>query len=108
MMQSTGLAKEAADAYVDALCAPGALTAALNWYRATDLAAPVELDPITVPTLYVWSTDDVALGRTAAEATARYVTGSYRFEVLTGIDHWIPESAADVLSDLLLDHLADG
>ena len=50
--------------------------------------------PITAPTLYVWSTGDVALGREAAEGTAAEVSGPYRFEVLEDVSHWIPEEAA--------------
>ena len=46
-----------------------ALTGGLNWYRANDFRA--DIGPITVPTMYVWSTDDIALGREAAEATGR-------------------------------------
>ena len=46
-----------------------ALTGGLNWYRANHFDAP-RAAPITAPTLYVWSTDDVALGREAAEGTA--------------------------------------
>jgi pimeloyl-ACP methyl ester carboxylesterase len=83
-----------------------ALTGGLNWYRANNFDAPI--GPITTPTMYVWSTDDVALGREAAEGTAAEVTGPYRFEVLDGVSHWIPEMAADELDALLLDHLASG
>jgi pimeloyl-ACP methyl ester carboxylesterase len=61
---------------------------------------------ITVPTLYVWSDNDIALGRSAAEATVRWVSGPYRFEVLEGVSHWIPETAPDALNRLLLGHLA--
>lgn len=84
---------------------PGALDAGLDYYRAWG----EELDgtgPITVPTLYVWSDGDVALGRVAAEQTVDWVTGPYRFEVIEGVSHWIPEVVPDRLSDLLLDHLA--
>lgn len=90
---------------VERVSSPGALTAALNWYRAIDTGL-VAIGPITVPTLYVWSTNDVALGREGADATASYVHGPYRFEVLDGISHWIPEEVPDVLNRLLLDHLA--
>jgi pimeloyl-ACP methyl ester carboxylesterase len=83
-----------------------ALTGGLNWYRANDFGATI--GPITVPTMYVWSTDDVALGREAAEGTGAQVSGPYRFEVLEGVSHWIPEVAADALDALLLDHLATG
>jgi pimeloyl-ACP methyl ester carboxylesterase len=64
------------------------------------------LKPVTVPTLYVWSTGDTAIGRTAAEATGACVVGPYTFEVLEGVSHWIPETAPARLSELLLHHLA--
>jgi pimeloyl-ACP methyl ester carboxylesterase len=79
--------------------------AALAWYRAADLDDTDGLGPITMPTLYVWSTEDIALGRAAAEMTAGEVEGPYRFEVLEGVSHWIPEEAADRLGPLLVDHI---
>jgi pimeloyl-ACP methyl ester carboxylesterase len=97
---------EAAADYLKVLTEPGALTAALNYYRATSFDDQPECGPITMPTLYVWSTDDMALGREAAEATGSHVEGPYRFEVLDGVSHWIPEDAADTFSKLLLEHLA--
>jgi pimeloyl-ACP methyl ester carboxylesterase len=93
------------DEYVRVLTQPGAMTAALNWYRAVDRSTALEMRPVTTPTLYVWSTNDPALGREAAEATAEHVDGPYRFEVLEGVSHWIPEEAPDALNDLLLQHL---
>jgi pimeloyl-ACP methyl ester carboxylesterase len=81
-----------------------ALTGGLSWYRANDFEAPD--GPISVPTLYVWSTDDVALGREAAEGTGAQVDGPFRFEVLEGVGHWVPELAAEALDALLLEHLA--
>lgn len=93
------------DPFVAAMVRPGALTAALNWYRAMDGALGT-VGTIEVPTLYVWSTADVALGRTAAEATEQWVSGPYRFEVLPDVSHWIPETAPEALSRLLLEHLA--
>jgi pimeloyl-ACP methyl ester carboxylesterase len=96
---------EIAAEHVRVLTDPGAMTAALNYYRAwgSDLDS---IGPIAVPTLFVWSTDDVALGRVAAEATQDYVTGPYRFEVLEGLSHWIPEVAPDELSRMTLEHFA--
>jgi pimeloyl-ACP methyl ester carboxylesterase len=93
------------DEYVRVLTQPGAMTAALNWYRAIDRSVATEMGPITTPTLYVWSTNDPALGREAAEATAACVDGPYRFEVLEGVGHWIPEEAPDALNSMLLAHL---
>jgi pimeloyl-ACP methyl ester carboxylesterase len=95
---------EIASEHVRVLTEPGAMTAALNYYRAWDDALD-RLGPVSTPTLFVWSTDDVALGRAAAEATKDWVTGPYRFEVLEGLSHWIPEVAPDELSRFALEHL---
>jgi pimeloyl-ACP methyl ester carboxylesterase len=97
--------RAAVERYVADLCDPAALTAALNWYRALDPQALFGIGPTAVPTLYVWSTDDPALGREGAEACCRYVGGPYRFEVLEGVGHWIPEEVPDALNRLLLEHL---
>jgi pimeloyl-ACP methyl ester carboxylesterase len=106
LLAQSGLDDEDARVYVAALVEPGALTAALNWYRAMDDACLWGLEPITVPTLYVWSTADGAFGRAAAEETASCVRGPYTFEVLENVSHWIPEMAPVELTDLLLRHLA--
>lgn len=93
--------------YVDALGDKDAIGAALNWYRAMDLSGPAGA-PTTIRTrtTYVWSTGDVALGREAAEATAKYVDGPYRLEILEGVSHWVPEAAAERLNELLRAHFA--
>jgi pimeloyl-ACP methyl ester carboxylesterase len=102
---ASGLSDDAVEEYVRVLTQPGAMTGALNWYRAADLGLVEGLGPITTPTMYVWSTYDPALGREAAEATAAQVEGPYRFEVLEGVSHWIAEEAPDELNALLLEHL---
>ncbi|MFC7752770.1 alpha/beta fold hydrolase [Tsukamurella soli] len=97
------LPRSRVDEYVERLSEPGALTAALNWYRAGRPAG--RIGRITVPTLYVWSTDDVAFGSTPALATAEWVDGPYRFEMLEDVSHWVVEEAAEALNGLLLAHL---
>jgi pimeloyl-ACP methyl ester carboxylesterase len=97
------LSESAINENIARLREPGALTAALNWYRALDLQAQV--GKIVVPTLYIWSTEDLALGETAAMNTARYVTGPYRFEKLEGRSHWLLAEVPDQVSALMLDHL---
>lgn len=100
-----GLALDAVDEYVAALSEPGALIAAVDWYRSMSGAASAATPPSDVPTLYVWSDADPTIGRAAAEATAACVTGAYRFEVLAGVGHWIPELATDRFTALLSEHL---
>ncbi|MFI9809967.1 alpha/beta fold hydrolase [Streptomyces sp. NPDC052301] len=92
-----------AETYVRHLSQPGALTAALNWYRAGRPDGAIGV--IDVPTLYVWSTEDSAFGPAAAQETGQWVSGPYRFETLQGVSHWVPEEAPETLSRLLLAHL---
>ncbi|MDQ1397883.1 MAG: hypothetical protein QOG64_3142, partial [Acidimicrobiaceae bacterium] len=104
--QGSGLDPAETDEYVRLLQQPGAMTAAINWYRAASIGDVEGMGPVTTPTLYIWSDNDVALGREAAEATEAHVKGPYRFEILEGVSHWIPEEAPDDLNRLLLEHLA--
>ena len=70
-LRRAGLSEEKAREYTTRMREPGALTAALNWYRANTSA--VRVGDVHVPTLYIWSTGDAALGRRAAELTAEHV-----------------------------------
>ena len=104
---------EAIRVYVTALRSPEAMGSALNWYRAMSLSAnsasttvtsTVPLQ-ITVPTLYVWGTDDPAFGLAAARASARYVTGPYEFVPMERTGHWLMERRPTRVNELLLRHL---
>lgn len=106
LYRRTGLGEADARTYVDALGTPERIRGPLHWYRAADRSLVAGLDAIAVPTLYVWGTDDPALGPQAARGTAEHVAGPYRFEALEGAGHWIPEQHADVLNRLLLEHLS--
>jgi pimeloyl-ACP methyl ester carboxylesterase len=92
--------------YLDPLGRDG-LHAALNWYRALPLSQREKGfgHRTTVPTTYVWSDGDAALGRRGAEATGRFVSAPYRFEVLRGVSHWIPDEAPDRLAELILNRV---
>jgi pimeloyl-ACP methyl ester carboxylesterase len=106
-LRRSGQTRPAAQRDAQAMTKPGALTAAINWYRAMPLLNPRTINKkVSVPTLYVWSDNDVALLPKSAHNTARYVSGEYRFEILTGVSHWIPDQQPDKLADLLLDWFA--
>lgn len=104
-LRGSGLPGAQADAYADAILEPGALTAAISWYRALRPHSSLGVGRITVPTLFVWSSGDVALGPVGARATGGQIDAPYRFEVLEHTSHWIPETRVDELTALLLDHL---
>ena len=108
LQRLTGQSAAAARRDAERLTAdPSLLTASLNWYRAMPLTDVRKVGgKITVPTMYVWSDGDTALREKGARDTARYVAGEYRFEVLAGLTHWLPDESPDTVADLLLDWFA--
>ena len=103
-LQSSKQSAEAADRDARAMVEAGALTTALNWYRAMPLSDLRSTGAkVSVPTMYVWSDGDTALLGKAAHDCGRYVTGKYRFETLHGVSHWIPDEQPDAIADLLLE-----
>jgi pimeloyl-ACP methyl ester carboxylesterase len=102
----SGLPERKFDKYMAVLDQPGAMTAAVNWYRAVPFTSPSRQTSVTVPTLYVYGTRDFALGSKAADLTGRYVTGPYRYERLDA-SHWIPEEAPDLVTKLIIDHIGE-
>jgi pimeloyl-ACP methyl ester carboxylesterase len=105
LLVQAGLPQEDADHYVARMREPGALTAALHWYRALPWSAKDPVGRVRVPTLHVWSSGDPSVGRTATEGTERFVDAPYRLEVLEGVPHWIPEVAAERTAELLVAHV---
>lgn len=97
----SGLDDAGIDRYVAPLLDRAALTGALNWYRGLHRGAP-EVPPVAVPTTYVWSDGDLALGRTGAEKCAEYVTADYEFVELPGVSHWIPDQEPERLAGAIL------
>jgi pimeloyl-ACP methyl ester carboxylesterase len=92
------------------LSQPGALTAALNWYRA-NLAPHVELEPrpllapVAVPTLGLWSSGDRYLTEDRMVHSADHVTGPWRYARIEGASHWMQLDAPQRVNDLLLEFL---
>jgi len=95
------------DHFVRSLSRPGRLTAALNFYRANlgagggAWAALTQELKIATPTALIWGDQDPALGRRAVEATAGYVEGPYRLQVLEGAGHWLQFERPDEVSKAL-------
>ncbi|GGF41099.1 alpha/beta hydrolase [Marmoricola endophyticus] len=107
MLRGIGMDRESLRRYQREIVDAGALYGGICWYRALPLENPRGLGrPVTVPTTFVWSDDDGALGRTGADLTAEYVdAATYRFEVLEGVSHWIPEQAPERLAEIILDRV---
>lgn len=84
---------------------PATATPLLDWYRAIRLPGQPGVPRSRVPTLFVWSDRDTAIGRRAAEGAAALVRAPYRFAVLRRASHWIPEERPEELAGLVLEHL---
>ncbi|WP_293907674.1 alpha/beta hydrolase [Phenylobacterium sp.] len=107
MFDAQGVPAATAQAYIDTLFEPGAIEAAVAWYRAggsSSLRAR-DVPPVATRTLYVWGDADATVGRVAAEATADFVTGPYRFEAIPGAAHFLTDQVPDAVNGLLLPHL---
>lgn len=97
--------------YVAALSEDGALTAALNYYRANMppaawLRPPPQLPPVTVPTMIVWGEADAYLGMELLDRSVAKCAGPVRVERLPGVGHWIQQEAPAEVNRLLIDWLA--
>ncbi len=94
-------------AYKDAISKPGALTAAINWYRAAGRQGTRGLFAGTamrceVPTLLIWGEADRYLGPELVEGTRQYVP-DLTIRRLPGVSHWVQQEAPDEVNRYLLD-----
>lgn len=105
VLHRTGQAPDAAARDAARLTDRGAVRGGVHWYRALALSDPKSsLGRVSVPTLMVWSDDDVAVGASGVDATHRYVEGPYRLETLAGVSHWIPDAEPEVLARYVIEH----
>lgn len=91
--------------YLEVFSQPGALTAALDWYRGTRGIDPddprVHFGPVATPTLLIWGSRDVAVGRASVEAGHAFMTGPYRFVELDA-GHWLMQEVTGcILREIL-------
>lgn len=99
--------------YKSALATPGALTAAINYYRALGRQRArqylrgegVPDQSVDVPTTVVWGERDFALDVTLTEGLDEWVP-DLRVERIPDASHWVQFDASERVNDLLVDHLA--
>jgi pimeloyl-ACP methyl ester carboxylesterase len=97
--------------YLADLSRPGALTAALNWYRANgdprhQVGSRPPLAAVAAPTLGIWSSGDNYLTEDLILRSAEHVTGPWRYERIEGASHWLQLDAPERVNELLLEFLA--
>ncbi len=97
---------EQTEATIAHMMEPGAMTAALNWYRASRGHRSVieDFEPweVDVPTLLIFGSDD--MGQSTVTDTAPLMTGSYRVVQPDG-GHFIVDEQPTVVAEETLAHL---
>jgi pimeloyl-ACP methyl ester carboxylesterase len=117
----------------EAASRPGALRAAVNYYRAvfrsqqSQAVWPAWLrrfvhgdrppagiregledwPKVTAPTLVIWGEQDVALGRELTLGMDPLVTGRLEIKYVPLSGHWVQQEQAELVNDYLLDFLGD-
>lgn len=104
---SQGVPPASVEDYIATLMQPGAIEGAMSWYRAGAGAGLriADTPPVGLPTLYVWGRDDATVGQRAAELTAEYVTGPYRFVPVDEGTHFVVDQFPQLVADLVLGHI---
>ncbi|PSP73240.1 epoxide hydrolase [Halobacteriales archaeon QS_3_64_16] len=107
--------------YTEALSKPGALTAAINYYRALARENPIgtlrralvgqsgrppAYRRVQVPTLLIWGEQDSALSVSLTEGLDGWVE-DLSVERLPEASHWVQADAPETVNDLLVDFLAE-
>jgi pimeloyl-ACP methyl ester carboxylesterase len=97
--------------FKDALMRPGAMTAALEYYRANIpaenwLKPPPDLPPITVPTTIAWADADAYMSPLLLERSITKVEGPLQVVMLEGVSHWAQQEAPGLVTEAMLAHLA--
>ena len=92
------------DEYRRVLGDPGALRAALNWYRAFTFRSLDPLSMIQVPTLFIWGRRDGAFSRDATIKTANRMDGPYQLHTVNA-GHNLMLEVPDLVAERLLAHL---
>jgi len=93
---------------VAALTEPGALTGALNWYRAISRsfgALAVDSFEIDRPVLFVWGEREPWVTPARLERQQALMRGPYE-ELMVDAGHWVVEDQPDAVVAAVLAHLA--
>lgn len=106
MFGADGFSKDDIRPYVEAMKTPGALTSALNFYRAAFRRGLAGRNPktarIDVPVLVVWGDRDRYLGKELADPPAELVPNA-RVVHIAGAPHWVQSRAPDEVNAALLE-----
>ena len=95
--------------WIPAFQEPGALTAALNLYRANahpqGLLQESLVPAVKSPTLGIWSSGDFYLTEAQMLSSAAFVDNSWEYVRVEGASHWLQLDRPEVINQILLKFL---
>ncbi len=94
--------------YIATLAQPGALTAALRWYRDNAAADAVQLSEsarVAGPTLVIWGEQDTTLGLELLDGLER-VAPKVRVHRVPRASHWVQNEAPDEVNRVMIEFLS--
>lgn len=105
-IDKTNFTPDVLEAYRNNAALPGALTAMINYYRASARGPNFAryrrdaVKPIETPTLMIWGEADTALG---VELTQNYqgLVADMTLRRLPNVSHWVQQEAPDKVNDIL-------
>ena len=95
------------EAYKQAAAKPGAITAALNYYRNIFHQKLLNRDwsVLEVPALMIWGENDTALGKELTYGTQAYVR-NFRIEYIPNCSHWVQQERPHLVNQYMREFLA--
>jgi len=91
--------------YARAIAQPGAMRAAVNYYRAWlrwGFGLPITI--IETPTLMIWGEEDIALSKELTYGTEKFVR-DFRIHYIPNCGHWVQNEAAEEVNRVMLEFL---
>jgi pimeloyl-ACP methyl ester carboxylesterase len=107
MLATQNVSPEESEPYRKALDSDEALRAVYNFYRAIPLWMKERLDPVSMPTMFIWPTGSTNVANASIEANANWVKGPYRLEIVEGVHQPVLQAAPEQMTRLLLEHLSE-
>jgi pimeloyl-ACP methyl ester carboxylesterase len=95
-------------AYKDAFAKPGAMTAAINYYRRNLLQPEMverEWSVLETPTLMIWGEDDIPLGKELTYGTEQYVR-DLQLRYIPNCSHWVQQEQPTLVNQYMREFLA--
>jgi pimeloyl-ACP methyl ester carboxylesterase len=105
-LAADGLAPDVIDDLLEGIRPPGALHAAIDWYRAsfrTGVRRRFAPSKVDVPTLVIWGDRETHLDPELAQPPADFVS-DVRVVHVPEASHWVHHDAPEKVASLLIDH----